>query len=259
MSAAAAGLHASAVRITLGAIFAFIVPVTALGQTTAADFYNRGVNEEDRGDLDGAIADYSRAIELDPNDAVTYRNRANTRQAAGDLDGAIADCSRAIELDPELADAYFIRGNAHFRQRHWTDALADFQRVCELNPKKQDYPRFDIWLIRARLGEKDAGNEELATYMEQRTAGTPGDWPSNIGSFLLGKMNEPDFLTAAASKNAKVDRRQHCVAWFYTGMKHLLVGDKAAAAECFTKCLATGEKSNVYYGFAEAELRALGK
>ena len=39
-------------------------------------------------------------------DAEAYINRGNAKSDKGDLDGAIADYSQAIQLDPKDADAY---------------------------------------------------------------------------------------------------------------------------------------------------------
>jgi Flp pilus assembly protein TadD len=55
------------------------------------------------GDVDGGIADYNRAVELDPKQSRAYMNRGFFKQAKGDLDGAIADYNRALELAAKLA------------------------------------------------------------------------------------------------------------------------------------------------------------
>ena len=39
--------------------------------------------------MDGAIADYDRAIQLDPKDAAIYNNRGLVKQERGDLEAAI--------------------------------------------------------------------------------------------------------------------------------------------------------------------------
>ncbi|MBW3638017.1 MAG: hypothetical protein KY445_16355, partial [Armatimonadetes bacterium] len=53
----------------------------------------------------GAVADYSRCIELDPRHAGAYAYRGVARKAAsGDYDGLIADAEMAAKLDPEYDD-----------------------------------------------------------------------------------------------------------------------------------------------------------
>jgi tetratricopeptide (TPR) repeat protein len=49
---------------------------------------------------DEALADYTRAIELDPSDAEFFGSRGQAYQAIGRYDEALADFNRAIELDP---------------------------------------------------------------------------------------------------------------------------------------------------------------
>src|SRR5439155_26586183 len=89
----------------LAFVLSLMLPAVAAAQTSAfAPYYNkRGLAKEAKGDHDGAIADYNRAIELNPKHASAYNNRGIAKQAKGDLDGAIADYNRAIELDAKLA------------------------------------------------------------------------------------------------------------------------------------------------------------
>jgi tetratricopeptide (TPR) repeat protein len=46
----------------------------AYGQTptTAAGYYNRGFARRTKGDLDGAIADYTKSLEINPSDPDPY-------------------------------------------------------------------------------------------------------------------------------------------------------------------------------------------
>ena len=81
-----------------------MLPAVAAAQTSAfAPYNNRGLAKEGKSDHDGAIADYNRAIELNPKYAGAYNNRGLAKQAKGDLDGAIADYNRALELAAKLA------------------------------------------------------------------------------------------------------------------------------------------------------------
>ncbi len=101
----------------------------------AIAYYNRGNAEDDKGDLNGAIGDYNQAIELDPKDATAYYNRGYAKDAKGDLDGAIADFNRAIELDPKDASAYTNLGNTKKAKGDLEAAITDYNRAIELDPK----------------------------------------------------------------------------------------------------------------------------
>jgi tetratricopeptide (TPR) repeat protein len=52
------------------------------------------------GQYEAALADFSRALELDPNDAWDWAHRGETYRQMGQYEAALADFSRALELDP---------------------------------------------------------------------------------------------------------------------------------------------------------------
>ena len=62
------------------------------------------------GDRNGAIADYSQVIQLEPERALGYYLRAKNRFKLGDPKGAIDDFDRAIQLQPNYVNAYLSRG-----------------------------------------------------------------------------------------------------------------------------------------------------
>ena len=196
-----------------------------------------------------------------PKDAYAYYRRGISRKHNGDLDGAMADDNQAIELDPKYAPGYNSRGNTNAVMRNWAAALADYRQCCELSSTDQDYPRLYIYLIRARLGERDAARKELFAYLGNRKkpASASGDWVATIAGYLLGSVTEADFFAAAGSPNARKSQGQTCEAWYYAGMEKLLDGDQNAAAEYLQKCMATNKKDYVEYGLAQSEAKALGK
>ncbi len=101
------------------------------------NFHNdRGAAYLDLKDYAGALADFNRAIELDPRYAVPYNNRARTYVLnGGDHAKAIRDLDRAIELSPKYALAFENRGLSHLELKDLTKALADFDSAIELNPR----------------------------------------------------------------------------------------------------------------------------
>jgi tetratricopeptide (TPR) repeat protein len=67
-------------------------------------FEAAGEYKLDRADFSGAIADLSRALELNPYNADAYSNRGVARESQGDYAQAVADYDRYIELEPEDSD-----------------------------------------------------------------------------------------------------------------------------------------------------------
>ncbi len=104
-------------------------------QATPNDLVEQGLTKSDKGDLDGAIADFNQALKLDPNFVRALGNRGNAQKDKGDLDGALADFSRIIELDPKSAHAYAGRAEVKRNKGDLDGAIADFNRAIELDPK----------------------------------------------------------------------------------------------------------------------------
>jgi lipoprotein NlpI len=99
----------------------------------------------------------------------------------------------------------------------------------------------------------------LTAYLGKRPNATSGDWISTVAGHLLGKVPEADLLAAAKSPDPKKERGQLCEAWYYAGMKKLLAGDKATAADYFKKCLATEQRDFTEYQLAESELSSIAR
>ena len=96
-------------------------------------YLNRGAVYQRLKDKDRALADYTRAIELQPNNAMAYTNRGVLYELEGDHERAILDFDRAVELDPKLARAYANRGASYLRKGDVDRALADFDRAIEFS------------------------------------------------------------------------------------------------------------------------------
>lgn len=100
---------------------------------TAGEYVQRGVVRSKKGDLDGAIADYDKAIALRPDYAYAYNNRGNSYGKKGDDDAAIADFTKAISLVPKFAAAYANRGLAELSKGMDREAEQDFRKALEIS------------------------------------------------------------------------------------------------------------------------------
>ena len=75
-------------------------------------YLNQGVEKHKAGNYQGAIADWSKAIEINPQNAIAYNNRGSAKDDLGDHQGAITDYTKAIGIDPQNANAYINRSKA---------------------------------------------------------------------------------------------------------------------------------------------------
>jgi Flp pilus assembly protein TadD len=112
-------------------------PSTAPPAPGAGDqFVHDGISRSSAGDFDGAIATFSRAIELDPRNWHAWFNRARAYFDKGNYDGVIADSTKAIELgnNLNLAYAYGLRGTGWAAKGDLEQALVDHTQAIKLDP-----------------------------------------------------------------------------------------------------------------------------
>jgi tetratricopeptide (TPR) repeat protein len=107
----------------------------ALDPHYATAYYNRGTAYLDTAGYDRAIRDFDRVIALEPTRADAYHNRGLALLRSGQFDDAIADLTGAIELDPGMESAYNNRGVAWQGRGRRDRALADFSAAIALDPK----------------------------------------------------------------------------------------------------------------------------
>jgi tetratricopeptide (TPR) repeat protein len=83
----------------------------AANPQTADEYVDSAQAKEKNNDLQGALADYNRAIAIDAKSIKAYIFRATLKGfKLEDFRGSIADFTKAIELNPELDVAYAGRG-----------------------------------------------------------------------------------------------------------------------------------------------------
>jgi tetratricopeptide (TPR) repeat protein len=98
-------------------------------------YYNRGYAWDERGEYGKAIADYTKAIELNPKFTEAYYNRGNAWESKGQVDKAIADYTRTITLNPKHVNAYYKRGGLAKTKKQVDRAISDYTSAITLNPR----------------------------------------------------------------------------------------------------------------------------
>ena len=187
-----------------------------------------------------------------------YTSRGAAMMVQRNLPEAIKSYEQTVTIEPQLSYVYHLLGILYFNCHELQKALTNFDKAGQMDPS-DPYLRFQIWLIRSRLGEKTAANEELRTFLNGRESQFPNDWQSKIRYFLLGELSDKELFEAADNMNTNEDEGYNCEALFYAGEKQLVSGDKSIAKSYFKKCVGTKADNEPEYLNAVAELQALDK
>ena len=115
---------------------AFVLAASpALSAQTAEEYTADGMSKMTEGNYDGAIADFTKVIELKPADMSAYASRGLAESAQGNFDGAINDFTQVIRFRANDAAAYLQRGKAKYLQGKIDGAVEDLVKATELKPK----------------------------------------------------------------------------------------------------------------------------
>jgi tetratricopeptide (TPR) repeat protein len=139
-------------RLSLTILFTLLLVGLVEAQTpkTAAEYIDRGANLLRAGQIDNAIADFSKAIELDSaaskgakSDEIKSRlgrahfNRGLAWYSKTILDKALIDFDETVSLDPGNANAFLMRGLVRIAQGSDEDADRDFKKSVALDSRNQ--------------------------------------------------------------------------------------------------------------------------
>ncbi len=141
-----------------------------LNPRNASTLSARGALKQRCKDTAGALADLDRALELAPGNAAAYANRGMVRSALGDYPGAIQDATRSIELNPKQSMAYYNRGVAKARSEDAPGAIADYTRAIEHDAKNAD-----AYVNRANLYVKTGDTEAARSDFQKVVALEPAN------------------------------------------------------------------------------------
>jgi Flp pilus assembly protein TadD len=88
-------------------------------------------------DLDGALADCDKAIQINPKDGTAYYEKGVFLYQQGQYQDAESNLDSALKLEPQNADACFMRGRAKSKLGDQAGADADIAAAIKLAPNVQ--------------------------------------------------------------------------------------------------------------------------
>ncbi len=159
-------------------------------------YNNLGGALRHRGDLNGAVANFEKAVALRPARADLQDNLGEALSASGRLDDAIAHLKEAIRLQPNWAKAHCDLGAALLQQDRTPEATQEFVQALKID---ENYPeaQFRLGGILAAQGKNDEATtlfKAALPYLIEMTRLNPKDpdGHSNLGGVygLMGMMDD---------------------------------------------------------------------
>jgi tetratricopeptide (TPR) repeat protein len=149
---------------------------------------DRGKAKHEKGDLDGALADYEEALRLRPDFGEALNNRALIRKKRGDLTGALADLDAAARASPSSPEIYNSRGGVKRARGDLDGAVADFDAALRL---RADYVH--AWCnrgyTRSLRGEADAALADLTHALKLEPTLFEGWFYRGLANGLAGRRD----------------------------------------------------------------------
>jgi curved DNA-binding protein CbpA len=103
-------------------------------------------------------------LEIAPGDAKVFRERGIFAYRSGDLDGAVAEFDRAIQLDPKFSAAYVDRGIVLYRMQKFDRAFADIAHAKRIEKTRR------AKAAQPDAKKKTAAAIGLPAFLQRRTA-----------------------------------------------------------------------------------------
>jgi tetratricopeptide (TPR) repeat protein len=146
----------------------------ALNSKSARVWMNKGMVLAELRRDDSAYVCFQRALELQPGYAEALNNRGGIKMRRGDLAGAVEDFSQAVARNSRFRVAYTNRAHAYFLMQDYERSIADSRRAIELAPNGADnYLQFGS--IGMALQELNRHREAIPAYDEAIRAAPSGE------------------------------------------------------------------------------------
>ena len=202
------------------------------GPAPAQRALERGEERARSGDLEGAIHDFTRAIELDPRLARAWDARASARIRRDDYAGGVADATRAIEIDPGFADAWETRASARINSGDTQGALDDVTRALALAPRFAS-AWVDRGTIKSMQGDARGALDDL-THAIELDPGNVVAWADRGG--LRSNMGDLEGAISDLTKAVELDPNKP-LAWSSLGTTRSKLGDLDGALAALARAI----------------------
>jgi tetratricopeptide (TPR) repeat protein len=156
--------------------------------------------------LRSAESECQQALSKDPSMPEAFVTLGMIKREQGQLNDAIANYSKAIETDPKFVVAYTRRGLAELDQENNAAAQQDFKQSLSMRAANNAAAHYGLGRVDTNLGQYDAAYNELNTALAQNQNSAPiriarGDLFSKQGN-VVGALREFNSAVQIKAENA---------------------------------------------------------
>jgi tetratricopeptide (TPR) repeat protein len=191
-------------------------------------------------DFTGGIAEFKKAVELDPTNADAHEVYAEELGLLGGREQeALAEAGRAHELDPRSPAISVVLGNVYIDARRFDEAIDLCKKVADENPSfagahyclaiaywgKKAYPHvIEEWKVYDKLsGDRDDAEITSAMELGFRSAGWKGALSKSIEALKAQRKMRPSSAYGSAYRIAEAyaefGDKDQAFQWFNTALK----------------------------------------
>jgi FKBP-type peptidyl-prolyl cis-trans isomerase 2 len=170
----------------------FDIELIEFKQTASAaadEFYKKGIELQDNGELDEAISYYQKAIAQNPKHAGSFYNLGVAFQRKGLTDQAILNYEIAIGLNKDFIDAHHNLGVAYKEKGQFDEALICFQRVLQLEPNHKG-AYYNIGNILTAKGRFEEAMQFYRKTVEMEPENAAAHWNIALLNLMAGNFDE---------------------------------------------------------------------
>ena len=212
------------------------------GMWGSESYYEKAEAQYSDGNYKAAIINYTKAIEMDPNDYMAFSNRGLTKYNLKDYAGAIADLTKAIDIEPNTSFNYNNRGLAKENLKDYAGAIKDFTKAIDIEPTKRAY-------VKNRGDSKFELSDYLGAINDyDKAIEIESDHISSYHARGGAKFGLDDYTGAIADFTKAIDLGLNEASVFsYRGLAKENLKDYAGAIKDFTKAIALNPSKESYY------------
>ncbi|MBV8175419.1 MAG: tetratricopeptide repeat protein [Verrucomicrobia bacterium] len=168
---------------------------------------NLGAALFQKGQVDEAVAQYERVLEINPNHAPASYNLGLALFQKGRVDGAITQYKKAVKINPYYPEAHNTLGHALLQEGQVDEALAQFQRALDINPNYVE-ARYNLGNALFQKGRSDEAIDQFQKALEINPNYVNAY--SNLGVVLFEK-GRLDEAVAQYKKAVEIDSKSFAI------------------------------------------------